>query len=161
MPNADFNPLKSRWLVVCYYAFSLCLVVVLMIDFSSLRSKPIEETITVTSDKMKPLVTPPLPTASQLPIADRDIETAGDRVAAALIYLKRRQNEPALNALEKAKNATDRALMRKSEEGRARDQLLATNREIETAKEMIRKGKVGSATRQLEDVNQQLESVSY
>ena len=78
-----------------------------------------------------------------------------------MIYLKRRQNEPALSALEQAKAATDRAFIRNPEESKVRDQLLATNRELETVKELIRKGKVGNATRELKHVNQQLESVSY
>lgn len=161
MPNAVYNPLKVPGRTVLYYALSLCCVIVLMIIFSSLRSKPVEETITVDQNRAKPLPIVPVPIISGLPVADRDIETAGDRVAAAVIYLKRRQNEPALNALEQAKAATDRALRRKPEESKVRDQLLATNREIETVKELIRMGKVGNATRELKDVNQQLESVSY
>lgn len=161
MPNADYNPLNNRGQTVFYYALSLCVVIAIMIAFSSLRSKPVEETITVDSNMAKPLQIVPVPTSNELPVADRDIEAAGDRVAAAVIYLKRRQNEPALSALEQAKAATDRAFIRNPEESKVRDQLLATNRELETVKELIRKGKVGNATRELKHVNQQLESVSY
>lgn len=161
MANADYNPLKRRWTTVFYYLFSLCVVIALMIGFSSLRSKPVEETITVDQNRATPLPMVPVPISSGLPVADQDIETAGDRVAAAMIYLKRRQNEPALNALDQAKAATDRALRRKSEESKVRDRLLATDREIELVKELIRKGRLGNATRELQDVNQQLESVSY
>lgn len=161
MANADYNPLKRRWPTIFYYLLSLCVVIALMIGFSSLRSKPVEETVTVDQNRATPLPIAPVPTTSVLPVADRDIETAGDRVAAAVIYLKRRQNEPALNALDQARAATDRALERKSEEGKVRDQLLATDRKIDTVKELIRKGRLGNATRELKDVNQQLESVSY
>jgi hypothetical protein len=161
MPNAVHNYFKSRWLMVLYYSLSLCFVIALMIGLSPLRSKPFEETITVDSNQAKPLQVAPIPVTTELPIADRDIETAGDDVAAAVIYLKRRQNQPALNALEQAKAATDRALTRKPADSRVRQQLLATNEEIETVKELIRKGKVGNATRELKDVNQQLDLVTY
>jgi hypothetical protein len=63
--------------------------------------------------------------------------------------------------LEQAKAATDRALIRKPADSRVRQQLLATNQEIEIVKELIRKGKLGNATRELKDVNQQLDLVSY
>ena len=161
MANTDYNPLKGRWLTILHYAFSLCVVIALMIGFSSFRSKPTEEVITVDQKRTTPLPIVPVPITNTLPIADRDIEAAGDRVAAAVIYLKRRQNEPALNALDQARAATARALKRKSEESKVRDQLLAADREIERVKELIRKGKLGNAARELQDVNQQLESVSY
>ena len=153
--------LKSRTLTIFYYAVSLCVVLALMIAASALRSKPVEVTITVDSDRAKPQPIAPVPLATELPVADRDIETVGDRLAAAVIYLQRRQNDPALNALEQARAATDRALTRKPAESRAREQLLATGREIETVKELIRKGKLSSATKELKDANQQLEQVSY
>ena len=155
------HPLKSRRLAVLYYGLSLSIVLALMIAGSALRSKPVEETITVDSDRAQPQLIAPVPLASALPVADRDIETAGDRLAAAVIYLQRRQNEPALNALEQARAATERALTRKPAESKVREQLLSTNREIDTVKELIRKGRVGYATKELKDVNQQLEQVSY
>ena len=161
MSNADYNSLKSRWLTAFFYALSLCVVIALMIVFSSLHSKPVEVTITVDSNQARALPIAPLPNPSELPVADRDIETAGDHVAAAVIYLRRRQNEPALSALEQAEAATDRALKRKPEQSKVRDQLLAANQEIEMVKELIRKGKVGNAARELKDVNQHLEAVSY
>jgi hypothetical protein len=155
------HSLKSRTLIIFYYALSLCAVLGLMIVTSALRSKPVEVTITVDPDRAKPQTIAPVPLATELPVADRDIETVGDRLAAAAIYLQRRQNDPALNALEQARAATDRALTNKPAESKAREQLLATGREIETVQELIRKGKVGSATKELKDVNQQLEQVSY
>lgn len=161
MGNSVHNYFKSRWLIILYYALSLCFVVALMIGFSPLHSKSFEETITIDSNLAKPLQVAPVPVTSELPMADRDIETAGDDLAAAVIYLKRRQNQPALNALEQAKAATDRALVRQPADSRVRQQLLATNQEIEIVKELIRKGKVGNATRELKDVNQQLDLVSY
>ena len=155
------HPLKSRTLTIFYYAFALCVVLALMIAASALRSKPVEVTITVDSDRAKPQPIAPVPLATELPVADRDIETAGDHLAAAVIYLQRRQNDPALNALEQARAATERALTKKPAESKAREQLLATDRAIETVRELIRKGKLGSATKELKDVNQQLEQVSY
>ena len=159
MPNA--GPSDSRWLTISYYAFALCCVLALMM-LMSFRSKPVEETITV--DQNRTTKIPPAssaPVTSELPPADPDVEAAGDRVAEAVIYLKRRQSEPALNALALAREATDRAMIRKAGDSKVQDQLLATNQEIETVKELVRKGKIGTATRELKEVNQKLESVSY
>jgi hypothetical protein len=160
MANALNNSFKSRWLIVLYYTLSLSIVLALMI-FASLRSKPVEETITVDSNQAKTLQIAPVPVTNELPRADLDIETAGDHLAAAVIYLKRRQNQTALNALDQAKAATDRALTRRPVDSRVRQQLLATRKEIETVKELIRNGKVVNATQELKDVNLQLDSVTY
>src|SRR5262245_24267859 len=129
--SVDDYSANNRGRIVFYYALSLCAVIVLMLMLSSWRSKPFEETITVDSSRTKPLATDPIPGPSELPVADPDIESAGDRVAAAVIYLKRKQNEPALNALEQATAATQRALAREPNKSVTRDQLLATNQQIE------------------------------
>lgn len=153
------NP-SNKWRIT-YYALSLLLAVSLMIYIASSRSKPSVETITVDSRQTAPISVAPLPAATQLPEADPDIETAGDRVAAAVIYLKRKQNEPALNALEQATDATQRALSRKSDKSLIRDQLQATNAQLETVKALIRSGRIGSATTALKEVDEKLEAVSY
>ena len=160
MANALNNSFRNRWLMVLYYTLSLSIVLALMI-FGSLRSKPVEETITVDSNQAKTLQIAPVPVTNELPRADLDIETAGDHLAAAVIYLKRRQNQTALNALDQAKAATDRALTRRPVDSRVRQQLLATRKEIENVKELIRNGKVVNATQELKDVNLQLDSVTY
>src|SRR5438552_10605540 len=74
------DPLKSRRQIVFYYALSLCVVLALMLAVSALRSKPVEVTITVDSDRAKPQPIAPVPVTCELPVADRDIETAGDPV---------------------------------------------------------------------------------
>src|SRR5438045_1422970 len=98
MPRALHSHFSSRWLTALYYALSLCVMISVMI-FASSRSKPVEETITIDSNRAKPLPEASIPIPSELPVADPDIETAGDDLAAAVIYLRRRQNQPALNAL--------------------------------------------------------------
>jgi hypothetical protein len=75
--------------------------------------------------------------------------------------LRHKQNEPALNALEQAAAATQRALERKPDNSSIREQLLATNQQIETAKDLIRSGRIGTATTALKEVDQKLEEVSY
>ena len=152
---------NHRGRITIYYAFALCVVIALMLFFSSWRSKPSEETITVDSHRTKPVSTAPIAGPTELPVADPDIETAGDRVAAAVIYLNRKQNEPALNALEQATAATQRALDREPDKSSIRDQLLATNQQIETVKTLIRSGRIGTATTALKEVDQRLEAVSY
>ena len=163
MPKANQNALESRWRLVGYYAISLCCVLAVAIVMS-LRSKPVEqpveETITVqpNTNTIIPLTAPAV--GNGLPVADPDIEAAGDHLAEAVVYLQRRQSEPALNALMQARAATDRAMRRKADT-RVKDQLLASSAEIDSARELIRRGKIGTATRELEAVNQKLESVSY
>jgi hypothetical protein len=156
----DYNP-NNRVGLIFYYVLCLGVVLAIMIFFSARRLKPLEETITVDSNRTKPLLESPMPFSNELPMADRDIETAGDRVAAAVIYLRHKQNEPALNALEQAAAATQRALERKPDNSSIREQLLATNQQIETAKDLIRSGRIGTATTALKEVDQKLEEVSY
>ncbi|PWT92334.1 MAG: hypothetical protein C5B55_06615 [Blastocatellia bacterium] len=160
MFGEDYNP-NSRRRIIFYYTLSLCAVIVLMDVFSSWRTRPLEETITVDANRTKPVAIAPIQTPTELPTADRDIETAGDRIAAAVIYLKRKQNEPALNALEQASAATQRALARNPDKGVIREQLQATNQQLETVKDLIRSGRIGTATIALKEVDQKLEAVSY
>jgi hypothetical protein len=132
-----------------------------MVFASSQRPLPVEETITVDSTQATPQPVAPVVHDGALPIADPDIETAGDRVAAAVIYLKRRQSEPALNALQQAQVAANRAVTKKPDGSKTRDELISTNQEIERVKELIRKGRMGNAAKELKHVDQTLDSVTY
>jgi hypothetical protein len=133
-----------------------------MLVISPLRSKPVEETIVVDSPRLANTETiQPVVTTRQLPVSDVDVEIAGDRVAEAMVHLKQRREDLALNALAQAQAATDRAAKSKARESSAKNGLLETNREIEKVKQVIRRGKVDNATRELREVNQQLESLSY
>lgn len=162
MTHLDHNLLNSRRRTVLYYAIALCCVIALMVFASpSLRPLPVEETITVDPTQATPQSAAPVVHDGALPIADPDIETAGDRVAAAVIYLKRRQSEPALNALQQAQVATNRAVTKKPEGSKARDELISTNQEIERVKELIRKGRNNYAAKELKHVDQALDSVTY
>jgi hypothetical protein len=161
MTRTEYSPLNSRKRTILYYAVSLCCVIGLMAFASSLHTTPVEETITVDSNQTNPQPHAPVVNAGELPPADPDIETAGDKVAAAYIYLKRRQSEPALNALQQAQLAANRAVVKKPDGSKIKDELLATNQEIERVKELIRKGRIGYAARELKHVDQTLDSVSY
>jgi len=161
MTHDDYKLLNSRRRTVLYYAISLCCVIALMVFASSLRPLPVEETITVDSTQATPQPVATVVHDGAFPIADPDIETAGDRVAAAVIYLKRRQSEPALNALQQAQVAANRAVTKKPEGSKTRDELISTNQEIERVKELIRKGRMGNAAKELKHVDQTLDSVTY
>jgi hypothetical protein len=161
MTHDDYKLLNSRIRTVLYYAISLCCVIALMVFASSQRPLPVEETITVDSTQATPQPVAPVVHDGALPIADPDIETAGDRVAAAVIYLKRRQSEPALNALQQAQVAANRAVTKKPDGSKTRDELISTNQEIERVKELIRKGRMGNAAKELKHVDQTLDSVTY
>ena len=161
MTHDDYKLLNSRRRTVLYYAISLGCVIALMVFASSLRPLPVEETITVDSTQATPQPVATVVHDRALPIADPDIETAGDRVAAAVIYLKRRQSEPALNALQQAQVAANRAMTKKPDGSKTRDELISTNQEIERVKELIRKGRMGNAAKELKHVDQTLDSVTY
>lgn len=161
MTQADYNLLNSRRRTVLYYAISFCCVIAVMVFASSLRPSTIEETITVDSTQATPQPVAPVVHEGALPIADPDIETAGDRVAAAVIYLKRRQSEPAVNALQQAQIAANRAVTQKPDGSKTRDKLIATNQEIERVKELIRKGRINYAAKELKHVDQTLDSLLY
>ena len=161
MTHEDYNVLNSRRRTVLYYAISLCCVIALMAFASSLRPLPVEETITVDSTQPAPQPAAPVVRDGTLPLADPDIETAGDRVAAAVIYLKRRQSEPALNALQQAQAAANRAVTKKPDDSESRHELISTTQEIERVKELIRKGRMNSAAKELKHVDQTLDAVSY
>jgi len=161
MTHDDYKLLNSRRRTVLYYAISLCCVIALVVLASSLRPLPVEETITVDSTQATPQPVTPVVHDGALPIADLDIETAGDRVAAAVIYLKRRQSEPALNALQQAQVAANRAVTKKPDGSKTRQELISSNQEIERVKELIRKGRMGYAAKELKHVDQTLDSVTY
>jgi hypothetical protein len=161
MTHDDYKLLNSRRRTVLYYAISLCCVIALVVLASSLRPLPVEETITVDSTQATPQPVTPVVHDGALPIADSDIETAGDRVAAAVIYLKRRQSEPALNALQQAQVAANRAVTKKPDGSKTRQELISSNQEIERVKELIRKGRMGYAAKELKHVDQTLDSVTY
>lgn len=161
MTHDDYKLLNSRRRTVLYYAISLCCVIALMVFASSLRPLPVEETITVDSTQATPQPVAPVVHDGALPIADPDVETAGDRVAAAVIYLKRRQSEPALNALQQAEVAANRAVTKKPDGSKTRHELISANQEIERVKELIRKGRMGYAAKELKHVDQTLDSVTY
>lgn len=161
MTHADYNLLNSRRRTVLYYAISVCCVIAVVMFMSSFRPLPVEEIITVDSTQTTTQPVAPVVHDGALPIADPDIETAGDRVAAAVIYLRRRQGEPALNALQQAEVAANRAVTKKPEGSKTRDELISTNQEIERVKELIRKGRMGYAAKELKHVDQTLDSVTY
>jgi hypothetical protein len=156
------SPAERRWQVLVYYSCALCWLLTFALVSTHVISKRVEETVTL--DPGQPVHTSsfaPLITRQELAPSDADVETAGDRVAEAMIHLKRQQNELALNALVQAQAATERAMKSKPRVVAVRDELEQTNEQIERVKQVIRRGKVEKATLELQDVNQKLESVSY
>jgi hypothetical protein len=161
MTHAGYNVFHSRRRTVFYYTVSLCCVIALIVFASSLRPLPVEEIITIDSTQATAHPAAPVVHDGALPIADPDIETAGDQVAAALIYLKRRQSEQALNALQQAQVAANRALTKNPEGSKTRNELISTNQEIERVKELIRKGRMNFAAKELKHVDQMLDAITY
>ena len=156
------KPREQRWHVIVYYFCALCWLLALAAISSHIFSRRVEETVTL--DPAQPVRTSvfaPLITRQALVPSDADVETAGDRVAEAMVDLKQQQNGLALNALVKAQAATERAMKSKPRAVVVRDELEQTNQQIERVKQVIRRGKIEKATLELQDVNQKLEAVSY
>jgi hypothetical protein len=124
-------------------------------------AKPTSETVTIDAYPAPAPEPQPSVAVQHLPPSDRDVELAGDQVAAATIYLKRKQNQAALHALAAAELATERAIAKEETGEAVDDQLRAANRELEQVKLVIQRGKLDDAAKELREVSQKLELASY
>lgn len=142
--------------VVC---FSL-----LFILFSSSRTqKQTEETVTIDSNRRAAIPAgTPIAEKRNLPVQDPEVEKAGDHIAEATVYLKRKQREAALRALHQAQVATNRALSSKehTESGGDKELLLTLN-ELGMAEHAIQRGQLEDAVRQLNALNRRLDALAH
>ncbi|MBV9924716.1 MAG: hypothetical protein JOZ96_06695 [Acidobacteria bacterium] len=95
--------------------------------------------------------------APQLPARDAELEQAGDRIAEAEVYLKKRQGAAALAALGRARHAATRALESKQRAGARRDALAAALRELDSVELTIKRGAFEDARRQLVALDKSLD----
>jgi hypothetical protein len=138
-----------------------CLCLALITLEPSCSQKRVEETVTVDAGRSSSLAVnaQPIAIAPQLPARDPDVEQAGDRIAEALMHLKKRQGAAALNALAQSKGAINRALRSDARDEEGREALRSTLKGIETAERTIQRGAFTDASTQLVALNRKLDSI--
>lgn len=138
-------------------ALGLCALLFLLALTSSWRTPVVE---TITTEEVTPAHAAPGPAVQftpQLPLRDVDIETAGDHLAAATVYLKNRQSAAALRAITQARSATAHAIDRRRQQGKQFDVLDETLKGIDAAERYIQRGALGEARTHLIAVNKRLD----
>lgn len=137
----------------------------LLIILVSCSSKPQVETVTIDPGYHPTPMPSPIPAGTlvireqELPVADRDVEIAGDRIAEATIHLTRRERTAALRALIQARTAATRALDRRRRSGIPADDLVSTLAGLDRAERAIQHGELGDARRQLIILDRQLDGL--
>jgi soluble cytochrome b562 len=94
----------------------------------------------------------------QLPQRDADIESAGDNLAAATVYLNNRQSAAALRAMTQARNATAHAIESRRKQGKRFDVLEEALREIDSAERYVQHGALNDARTRLASLNHRLDA---
>jgi hypothetical protein len=127
----------------------------------SCSQKRIEETVTVDAGRSSSLAVnaQPVAIAPQLPARDADLEQAGDRIAEAVMHLKKRQTAAALTALAQSRAAINRALRSDARDEEGREALRATLKAIESAEHAIQRGALSDAAAQLVALNRKVDSI--
>ncbi len=130
--------------------------------FSSCANRSIEETVTTDVGRQAAQVVnaQPIIQYPQLPERDPDVETAGDRIAEAIMRLRRHQTANALRALARAHAALVRAGRAAERTEAERDLLTATMRQVKTAEALINRGVTEQAIKQLNEANQNLDRLN-
>ncbi|HEY0545695.1 MAG TPA: hypothetical protein VGC91_09990 [Pyrinomonadaceae bacterium] len=141
----------------------VCLSLLFIFLSSSRSQKQTEETVTI--DSNRPASIPsgtPLAEKRALPVQDPEVESVGDHIAEATVYLKRKQSAAALRALHQAQVATNRALSaREHSESGGDKELLLTLNELGAAEHAIQRGQLEDAVRQLSALNRRLDALAH
>lgn len=154
-PSGRESGALARALVFC------CLCPALAASLLSCSQKRVEETVTVDASRSSSVASnaQPLAIAPQLPARDADLEQAGDKIAEAIMRLKRRQSAAALMALAQSRAAINRALRTDGRDESGREALRSTLKGIETAERAIQRGALTDATQQLIALNRKVDSI--
>lgn len=122
--------------------------------------KQIEETVTIDSTRHVVIPTGTLVASTRtLPVQERDVEVAGDRIAEATMYLKKRQTAAALRALHQAQTATNHALAARGFKVGGKEELLTIANELVAVEHTIQRGTLDDAVRQLNALDNKLDAL--
>ena len=160
MGQAVQGTTHGRWHVAAWWALlgGACLLLLGWFAYVR-RPAPVVETVTTVA-RVAPAPTP-VYFSPQLPARDEDVEQAGDRIAEAEVYLKKRQSAAALAALTRARHATARALEARRQKGSRGDELAATLKELDSVQRAIERGQLDDAHRQLVALDKNLDRINY
>ena len=141
--------------------FFLCLL--LPFALSACSSSPVVETVTTDAGRVAALPpgAQPIAVEPNLPERDPDIETAGDRIAEAIIYLnthRRDRREAALRVLNQAESAINHALRNGSHPDHVRAALHARLKELDLAEHAVQHN-APDAVKQLSALNKNLDGI--
>jgi hypothetical protein len=124
------------------------------------RPSPVVETVTTGARAATAAAAlPPVYFAPQLPARDAELEQAGDRIAEAEIYLKKRQGTAALAALVRARRAAAHALEARPRGSARHDALAAALHELDSVERAIERGSYEDARRQLVALDKSLDKI--
>src|ERR687884_1086998 len=142
--------------------FFLCLL--LPFALSACSSSPVVETVTTDAGRVAALPpgAQPIAVEPNLPERDPDIETAGDRIAEAIIYLnthRRDRREVALRALNQAEASINHALRNGSHPDDVRTALHARLKELDLAEHAVQRN-APDAAKQLSALNKNLDDMT-
>jgi hypothetical protein len=144
-----------------WYLLAALLLCSLLFLFGSPRRRRTPVIETITTREGSPSHTQPGPAVQfspQLPRRDADIESAGDHLAAATVYLKNRQSAAALRALTQARFATAHAIDRRRGQGKRFEVLEEALRDIDSAERYVQRGAFGDARDRLASLNSRLDA---
>jgi hypothetical protein len=138
-----------------------CLCPVLCAALLSCSQKRVEETVTVDASRSSSVASnaQPVAIAPQLPARDADLEQAGDKMAEAVMRLKKRQSAAALTALAQSRAAINRALRTDGRDEDGREALRSTLKGMESAERAIQRGALADAAQQLIALNRKVDSI--
>ncbi|MBV9957514.1 MAG: hypothetical protein JO360_03800 [Acidobacteria bacterium] len=103
----------------------------------------------------------PVALARTLPVQNREVETVGDHIAEATVYLRKKQSANALRALHQAQAATNHALALNQQPEGGNKELLLTLNELSAAEHAIQRGALEEAVRQLNALNHRLDELNH
>lgn len=139
-----------------------CLALIFILYSSSRTPKQTEETVTIDSTRRTAIPAgTPVALARTLPVPDREVETVGDHIAEATVYLKKKQSANALRALHQAQAATSHALAAREHPEGSNKELLLTLNELGAAEHAIQRGALEEAVKQLNALNRRLDELSH
>jgi hypothetical protein len=151
------QPAKWWWTLAI-----IVLGVLLIVIFISAahRNAPVEETVTLPQKvNQRPTKGTLVETVTPLPVGDRDLESIGDRVAEAAVYLRERQRAPALRALAAAESATHQLREKRTDlDPRI---LNTTSAELAIIEREIQRGNIDEARSRMVQLARNLDSPTH
>ena len=143
----------------CALAIAAVWLCVRLAFFATSRAlRNTDETVTLDSNRHTTAISPPVISSEPLPAADRDLESIGDHIAAAIVYLNRGRRETALRALDQAQTIARRAMSRQPITEKVNERLKLTLREMEQARGAIARGRLSAAALTLRKLTRQLDA---